>query len=185
MLQPKLKSILSELRTVVEVLDEKEGGEVITDILMAPQVFTAGVGRSGYIVKAFTIRIMHLGISAHNIGSPSTPSANKGDLLIIGSGSGETESLISYAKKAKKIGLKICVITSFADSSLGKMADVILQIPSPTPKSEKTSYITSEQPMGNLFEQSLFICLDALIMELMEVKSMDASSMFKNHANLE
>ena len=40
--------------------------------------------------------------------------------------------------------------------------------------------------MGALFEQSLLICLDGLIMELMAEKKKDAKkNMFQNHANLE
>jgi 6-phospho-3-hexuloisomerase len=76
-------------------------------------------------------------------------------------------------------------LTSFPDSTLGKMADAVLQISSPTPKSTKTSEVASIQPMGTLFEQSLLICLDMLILDLMESKSVNADQMFGNHANLE
>lgn len=185
MIQLKLQAITQELSNVFQKVNERQVNEVIKEILTAPQIFTAGVGRSGYIMKMFTMRMMHLGLKVHDIGSPTTPSAEEGDLLIVGTGSGETESLKSYVKRAKKLGLKIITITSFLDSTLGEAADLILQIPSPTPKSDKKSLIRSNQPMGNLFEQSLLICLDALIMEIMEFKSIDANYMFANHANLE
>jgi 6-phospho-3-hexuloisomerase len=39
--------------------------------------------------------------------------------------------------------------------------------------------------MGTLFEQTLGIFLDSLILYLMEVEQIDASQMFARHANLE
>ena len=38
---------------------------------------------------------------------PTTPSIQAGDLLIVGSGSGNTASLVSNAKKAKDQGAKV------------------------------------------------------------------------------
>lgn len=181
----KIRAIASELTSVIESVDEQQFEEVIRCIAEAPRIFVKGVGRSGFMMEAFSMRLMHLGFNVHVIGSPTTPSAQEGDLLIIGTGSGETGSLITYTKKAKKIGLKMIALTSFPDSTLGKMADAILQISSPTPKSTKTSKVASIQPMGTLFEQSLLICLDMLILELMDSRSFDANQMFGNHANLE
>ena len=43
----------------------------------------------------------------------------------------------------------------------------------------------SSQPMGSLFEQSLFLLLDALIVMLMEKRDVNADEMFDRHANLE
>lgn len=174
-----------ELSEVFDKISEQQVEQAVGYINNAPRIFTAGAGRSGLMMKAFSMRLMHSGFDVHPIGSVTTPNARSGDLLLIGTGSGETESLISIANKAKKLGLNIITLTSFIDSTLGTLADVAVQIPSPTPKSEKASTITSIQPMGTLFEQSLLIVLDGLILELMKVNEKDASTMFQNHANLE
>ena len=39
--------------------------------------------------------------------------------------------------------------------------------------------------MGSLFEQSLFIFLDLVILRLMQRTALDSAGMFKRHANLE
>ena len=49
---------------------------------------------------------MHLGYTVYFVGEPTTPSIQEGDLLILGSGSGNTASLVSNAKKAKDQGSK-------------------------------------------------------------------------------
>ncbi|WP_332696430.1 6-phospho-3-hexuloisomerase [Halalkalibacter lacteus] len=185
MIKPTLRTVVAELSSVFENVEEEKCKQVVESIVGANGIFVAGVGRSGFMMKAFAMRLMHLGLDVHVIGSAATPDAKEGDLLILGTGSGETESLKSYSSKAKKIGLKIITVTSFIDSTLGKAADITLRIPSPTPKSNKESAITSIQPMGTLFEQSLLICLDSLVMEVMEALSKTAAEMFTKHANLE
>lgn len=185
MYQTKLKKILEEINDVVNKVDNEKIKEIVSCIVDAPQIFITGVGRSGYMMRAFAMRMMHGNLNAFVVGDTSTPAARKGDLLILGSGSGETESLKAYAKKAKKIGLHIITITSFPESTLGSMADFVLQVSAPTPKSEKESRLTSIQPMANLFEQSLLLYLDALVMEIMEVKGLTSDQMFNRHANLE
>ena len=58
-------------------------------------------------------------------------------------------------------------------------------IPAPTPKSDKETGSTSIQPMGNLFEQSLHLVLDAITMELIGQLKLNSAQMFNRHANLE
>ena len=181
----KLEAVAAELATVIRSIKDDELKAVVQCIVNAPKIYVKGVGRSGFMMEAFAMRLMHLGFNVHVIGNATTPGASEGDLLIVGTGSGETGSLITYAQKAKKLGLKMITLTSFVDSTLGEMADEVVQISSPTPKSEKASEVTSIQPMGTLFEQSLLICLDLLILELMEYKSAHSDQMFGNHANLE
>ena len=71
--------------------------------------------------KGFANRLMHLGFQAYVIGEISTPHTKAGDLLIITSGSGETDALVSIAKKAKESGLYLGLVTMNPQSTLGKM----------------------------------------------------------------
>ena len=43
----------------------------------------------------------------------------------------------------------------------------------------------SVQPLGTLFEQSLLILCDSLILELMQRSGIGAAQMLERHANLE
>ena len=129
---------------------------------------------------------MHLGFSVSNIGEITTPHSAPGDLLIIGSGSGETESLISLAKKAQKGGVEIAVITMDENSTIAKMAKVVVVLPGVSPKlKNKGISITSTQPMGSAFEQMMFLTYDGIIMELMDRMGQTSDEMFLRHADFE
>ena len=71
------------------------------------------------------------------------------------------------------------------ESTIGKMANVIVKIDAPSPKAVKEGDIVSIQPMGNLFEQSLLLYLDILVMVLMDRMNINKDNMFARHANLE
>jgi 6-phospho-3-hexuloisomerase len=82
-------------------------------------------------------------------------------------------------------GAKVGVITIFPESSLARLAQCRVLIPAPTPKSGQDNAETSIQPMGTLFEQSLLLTLDVIVMMLMEKLGRTSEQMFKLHANLE
>lgn len=86
------------------------------------------------------------------------------------SGSGETNTIIDAAKIAKEQGGKVVAITSYANSTLGKLADVVVEIPGGRAKTDvPADYIARQMltkykwtaPMGTLFEDSTMVFLDA------------------------
>lgn len=180
------EKILKELLHNLQYVKDEELDNFVTAILNANHIFTAGAGRSGVAIRAFTNRLMHLGLSVSMVGEITNPHTREGDLLIIGSGSGETESLVAMARKAKKNGVTIALITMDAKSTIGLLADVIVILPGVSPKLKNIGMdITSIQPMGNAFEQLQFIAYDATIMELMDHMKETAETMFARHADLE
>ncbi len=102
-----LLDILEELKENAKQVDESDIEAVAAGILRAERIFVAGAGRSGFAARAFANRLMHLGLTVFFVGEPTTPAVGKGDLLIIGSGSGETESLVVMAQKAKRLGAAV------------------------------------------------------------------------------
>jgi len=177
--------IVRELERSLSSLSPEDAERLVDAILTAGKIFVAGAGRSGFMVKAFAMRLMHMGFDSFVVGETVSPNLGKDDLLVIGSGSGETGSLVSIATKARKIGACIAAVTIFPESSIGALADVVVRIPAPTPKSGLESGIASMQPMGSLFEQSLLLFLDSVIVRLMERQGKDSDTMFTRHANLE
>lgn len=178
--------ILGELTANLKFVNDEQLNQLIDAILSADHIFTAGAGRSGLAMKAFTNRLMHLGLSVSGVGEMSTPHTRKGDLLIIGSGSGETESLATMAKKAKKNGVKIALITTNEASSIAKLAEVVAALPGISPKlTNKDMRMTSIQPMGSAFEQMSFLIYDGIILELMDRMNETSDTMFCRHADLE
>lgn len=185
MVQTYIQTILSELESILKDVNAEDSDRAVKMICSAPRIFLAGVGRSGYMMRAFAMRLMHSGLHAYMVGDTETPGAAAGDLLILGSGSGETESLIAVAEKSKKLGLHLLVVTGFSDSPLGSLAEQTVKISAPTPKSSRRSGFVSAQPMGSLFEQALLLYLDAVVMEIMDHEKLDGKTMFGRHANLE
>jgi len=181
----KYKLILEEIKNTLGSMSQEKTDKLTRLIANSGKVFIAGTGRTGLMMKAFAIRLMQMGIKVHVAGETTTPAIKAGDMLFIGSGSGETESLTVMASKAKKIGAKLTLVSMSADSTLGEIVDTTIEIPAKGSKSVISSPSDSVQPMCNLFEQSLLIYLDTLSISLMEHKKIDQKTLYENHANLE
>ncbi len=183
-----LRTILEEMRRTLKQVSSDDVELLVGEILEATRVFVAGAGRSGLVMRGFAMRLMQLGLHVHVVDDTTTPAIGSGDLLLIGSGSGETDRLVHYAGQTVKSGARLAVATTDAGSPAARLADVVVVIPAPTPKSSKDAVaqgIRSDQPMGTLFEQSLGVMLDASVMLLMARFDETESGMFARHANLE
>jgi 6-phospho-3-hexuloisomerase len=179
------KAIHREIEGALSALDPGSCDELAESILRSKRIFLAGMGRSGLIIRSFAMRLMHMGLVAHVIGETTTPAIEKGDLLLIGSGSGETESLLAMAGKAKTLGIDVVLITVHPASSIAEHAGLVVRVPATTPKSSHPSAVVSIQPRGSLFEQTMFLVCESVVLRLMEMRGMDAEGMFLRHANLE
>ena len=152
----------------------------------AGQIFFAAAGRSLLVVKCCAMRLMQIGLTVHVVGEVTTPAIRPGDLLIVTSGSGETATVVQMAKKAKKLGASLGVITIVPDSSLGCLADVTVTIRAKSTKVDGSRGST-RQLGANLFEQSVLIFLDCLVSQVAERLGIPDPDrlLMENHANLE
>jgi 6-phospho 3-hexuloisomerase len=114
------------------------------------------------------------------VGEIVTPSIKNGDLLVIISGSGETEQLIAFTKSAQKVGAKIVLISAKSDSTIGDMADAVFQIG----RSDLYGKVLG-MPMGTVFELSTLLFLEATISHIIHEKGIPEEVMRERHANLE
>ncbi|TDM14999.1 6-phospho-3-hexuloisomerase [Macrococcus bovicus] len=179
-----LTAIIDELIQTVPQISEEETAQLVTAVLEADKVFVAGAGRSGLAGKAFVMRMMHMGIDAYVVGETVTANLEAGDLLIVGSGSGETSTLVPVAAKAKQLGGVVAAVTINPQSAIGQLADIVVQLPGAVKDQAKSDYSTI-QPMGSLFEQTLLLFYDAVILKYMEMHQLDSGKMYGKHANLE
>jgi 6-phospho-3-hexuloisomerase len=177
--------VVGELEASLRAADAGELTALRQAILRAPRIFIAGKGRSGLQMRGFAMRLMHLGLTVHVVDDVTTPAITSTDLLLIGSGSGRTASLVEFAARAKSLGVRIGLITSADTSPIADRADVIVHVKAPSPKADAASAKLSSQPMGNLFEQALGILLDIVTLQLMETLNLTSEQMFLRHANLE
>ncbi len=176
--------IVEELRKTLSGVDAAAVEALIVRIVKAKRIFTAAAGRSSLAVKAFAMRLMHLGLEVYVMGETVTPAIAEGDLLLIGSGSGETGSLVTAAKRAKGFGAQLALITIVPQSSIGSIADEVVCICAPTSKAD--TGFASIQPGGSCFEQSMLLLLDACVIRVAQTLRLDAEQALKlRHANLE
>ena len=192
-IKSNISAILKELEYNSAFLNNDSLTEFFQFLLDSQKnhIFLAGAGRSGIFMRAFTNRLMHLGYSVSNVGEITSPHSKPDDLLIIGSGSGETASLVSLAQKAKKNHVKIVLITMDKNSTIAKLADCIVVLPGVSPKlSQNTTHnqeinVTSIQFGASAFEQMCMLTYDAVIMELKARLDKTAEDMFALHADFE
>ena len=177
-------AILEELKENAKQVDDDKLKEVEKLITEANRIFIGGAGRSGFAARGFSNRLMHLGYTVYFVGEPTTPSIQEGDLLIVGSGSGNTASLVSNAKKAKEQGAKVATLTLFPENKIGSMADAVIRVPGVTEKVEGKGQ-ESVQASGSSFEELCWITYDAMVMDLMKITNQTDKDLFKRHANME
>ena len=185
-----LHEVTLEVTECLKKIEPTTLAQAATIIAETETIFLAGAGRSRLSISGFAMRLMHLGKKAWLIGEVSTPAIKEGDLLVIGSGAGETNGLILMAQKAKRIGAKILLITREVDSTIGQMADLEARIPALSLKAFNSDGAHSVvQPGGSLFEQCLLILSDMLILIIMrtnpEKYDLRKEGVFLLHANLE
>ena len=180
--------IINEIKHTLEDISSNDIQILVQNLIKAKNIFVAGTGRSGVVIRCFAMRMMQLGLKTYVVGETNSPAIKSGDLLLIGSGSGTTNNLVNYANRAVAAKARLALITTASDSPITKLAEIIILISAPTPKSSNKNNLShqlSHQPMATLFEQVLGIILDGCVMLLMEQLEETEEEMFRRHANLE
>ncbi len=157
------------------------------------KILVVGVGRSGLVGRAFAMRLRHLGVRSYVVGETITPSVEEGDLLVAISGSGSTQIVVAAAEAAKRMKAKVAAITTYYDSPLGRLADLVVFVPGRTKLASMDDYFARQilgiheplSPLGTLFEDASMVVLDAVVAELMKRLGKNESELARRHANIE
>jgi 6-phospho-3-hexuloisomerase len=196
-LKAAVDEILTGAKKAIEELDETQVETMTNMILEAKdkKIFVVGMGRSGFVGRAFALRLMNLGFNVYFLGETITPAAGKDDLVIAISGTGMTKLVISAASAAKEIGTKIIAVTSYEESQLGQMADQLVLVRGRTkmgwPREEDylARQIMGEReplsPLGSVFENNSMVFLDGLVVELMYRMKKNENDLKMRHATIE
>ncbi|MFX1450595.1 MAG: 6-phospho-3-hexuloisomerase [Promethearchaeota archaeon] len=176
-----IMEIADNIKKLTEIIDENDIKGISNLIHYCRMTFVYGAGRSGLVGRTFAHRLMHLGIKSCFIGDTITHRFTDQDILIAISGSGETISTVALAKKAKEIGGKLVLITSNPNSTIGKLADIIIDLKSKT-KVEKTKSLA---PYTSLFDTAAFALFDSIARVIMDELKIDEDYINTKHASLE
>lgn len=176
--------VLTELNQTLSLINPADVDTYLTYVSKAEKVFFIGVGRVRLALECIAKRYAHLGIDAHLVGDITEPAITSRDLLIVGSGSGETLYPLCIAKKAKEIEASVLHIGSKPESSMSQYEDFFLRIPAES-KAKLPDEVHSRQPMTSLFEQSLLLFGDITAYMMIQRQGIGIDSLWQFHANLE
>jgi 6-phospho-3-hexuloisomerase len=180
-----------------EMVDLSQVDRLIDTLLKAyndrRKILVMGAGRSGLVGRAFAMRLLHLGFNSYVLGDTIVPSISRGDVAIAISGSGRTQLILTAAEAAKKVGATVVAITSYPDSPLGALADLVVWVPGRTKTSRVEDFFARQilgiheplAPLGTLFEDTTAIFLDGVIYALMKKLGVREEDMSLRHANIE
>jgi 6-phospho-3-hexuloisomerase len=192
-LNEAIEEIIDNIQEVSSEVDSESIMQMLDMLIDAKNVFIIGLGRSGLVARAFAMRLMHLGISVYVVGETITPAIYEDDCLLAISGSGETSFIISTAKTSRNRNAKIIAVTSYEDSTLGELSDLIIHIKGRTKIDSEKDYIKRQingrhqplAPLGTLFEVSTLIFLEGVIAELMNKMGKTEDDLKARHTVLE
>lgn|GEM_PF-932049 len=187
------KEVLKELETTLgwfrdRKLNEEQVGAVTKALLIHKgKIFLVGKGRSGLMAQAFAMRLSQINHKTRYLGEPTVPPVGRDDLFIVVSGSGT--NFIEETRIAKNDqGARIVAITSYPDSDLAKMADLILIVPGREKEEGEIPYHERKLKglpalaLGTAFEILTMLVFDSIIGVILEEKKMTEGDMKKKHA---
>jgi 6-phospho-3-hexuloisomerase len=184
MFQRLSRQILTELTQVLAAVKDEEFLAFERALLGGRRIFVTGQGRTGLALRAFAMRLMQMGIESFVVGETTTPPITPRDLLVAASGTGRTATTTLRVRQAKELGAPVVLLTAHPETELSRQVDLVVTIPAAT-RLRLQDEVPSRQFGGSLFEQALFLFLDATTQALVASGEVTISEMTERHANLE
>jgi 6-phospho-3-hexuloisomerase len=175
---------IREVGAVLAALASTDAERMCNEILHARRIACYGVGREGLMMKAFCMRLMHLGLNAHVVGDMTTPPIGEGDLLIVSAGPGAFSTVLALMGVAKESGSRTMVVTAQPQGKAAQQADVVICLPAQTMANDQTAP-TSILPMGSLYEAAQLVFFDLISIMLRDKTGQTPEDMRRRHTNLE
>lgn len=172
--------VLDKIADVLDATPETHAEQITARFDRAKRIFVAGAGRSRLVGSFLAMRLMHGGYNVSLVGEIVTPAIQENDLLLIISGSGETEQLIAFARRSQAANADVVLITAKSDTTIGDIADAVFQIGT----AERYRPVKG-LPMGTTFELSTLCFLEGIIAHIIWEKGVPEEEMRTRHANLE
>ena len=182
--QKLIDTIVEENRYLFRSLSDEAAEDLIQRINSGGSVFCFAQGRSGFVLRCFCMRLMHLGYQVYFCGETITPAIVRDDLLIVLSGSGETPATLAAVRSAKEHHAVTCGILGNLESSIAALVDMCIHLPGTT-KLCRDHEPHSSQMAGSLFEQAAFLFLEALVLKLYQESDKNVGPLSPQHAVIE
>ncbi|MBO8183298.1 MAG: SIS domain-containing protein [Archaeoglobus sp.] len=184
--------LIRHISSFPEILGEQREkfDEFINLLEKGKAIHVFGVGRSGAVALCFAIRLKHFekdfGHKVWWLGDEVREKIGEGDILIIFSGSGETAEAFFIAKKGKEAGATLILITSYPESSIGEISDLIIRLPGGMEKAKGWKYLEAQVSNtefygGGEFELMAYLLQETLIMAIGRYKSISKGAVVREH----
>lgn len=170
--------ILAEMRGVFARMPADTVPQLAREIAAARRIIVYGAGRTGLVLQAFAMRLMHLGLDGHFVGQLATPPIGKDDLFLANLALGRLPTADALIGSAKAAGARIGAIS--ARPELVQGADFVIPLPAQTMADPMTSIL----PLGTPFELALSLLCDLTVVELMRLLGRSNADLAARHANL-
>jgi 6-phospho-3-hexuloisomerase len=194
-----MERMAESIRKSAALLDKAETSTFFRRMLSANRIYVAGAGRSGIIARAFALRLLHLGFDVYVVGETITPALRPADTLVVFSGSGETHTMATFCNTVKELGGSVCLITASPDSTMGRLADCVVNLGDLTGyyrgdnstfeerqvTGQYRSVAAAFAPLGTMFETLALVFSDAVISALIEAKKEGAGELKGRLTNVE
>lgn len=179
-LREPLEHILAAARRTLH-LDGATLSAFLDALQPGRRVFLYGRGRSGFVARAFAVRLMHLGFQTYVIGETITAPVQRQDVVVLVSGTGLTYPVVMTAELGRRQGATVIAITAQPESEVARLAHLVVPILPPAQNGAGARLA----PLGTLFETSAWLFFDAVVALLMERLGETEASMRRRHATLE
>lgn len=179
----RIETALSEIRGPLLHMEDNATARLADEVLAARRIVLFGMGRELLQLKAFGMRLAHLGLDAHIAGDVTALPVEHGDLVIISIGPGDLDMHRAMAGLARKSGARLVVLTAQPQAAIPQLADTVVTIPAQTMANDTGS--DALLPMGTVYEIALLIYLDLVAVELRERTGQTLEEIRARHSNLE
>lgn len=172
--ESSMRRSLNEISMASQTIDSDQVNRVVK-LICDPQfehIVGFGAGRMGYSLRAFIMRLSHIGFTSYMIGDTNFPKINNHTLVLINSSSGETPTSVLYAEQAHSAGAVIASVTQDAQSSVAKLSKEIITYDD----------IKSSQIMKTLPEQLSFVLFDVMSEMVIQQLVGDKEIISQNHS---
>ena len=184
-------TVLAEIDEVLSSIDESKLEAMVEALTKNKELKVLGysAGRMGSGLKAFIMRLNHLGIKASFFGDNYVPPMNADDVFICCSNSGTTKSVVNILEifKAKADGTVISFVGN-ENSKMAEMSDIVIKFKTCNGglnSADDPSKINSIQPMTTLTEQAMFVLFDLIVMMIIDKLGIDIKDTKQYHSNIE
>ena len=174
----RLETILAEMRGVFGRMPAETVAQLAGEIANARRVLMYGAGRTGLVLQAFAMRLMHLGLDGHFVGQLSAPPVDSGDLLLTVLSAGQLPTADALIGSAKAAGARVVAISARPERVRG--ADLVIPLPAQIMADPPRSIL----PLGSPFELALSLLCDLVVVDLMAMRGLSNADLAARHANL-